>query len=226
MVTGQGDIQRSRVTSPTAMFTLSGITGGLTVTIWAGYYFGWSMPPTPLWITIILGVVSVVSFMAGVREHYIREGIRIHSEHIAAISATATPAERASAVTSPRELRPPGSALPQTSSARITVDLDPALLIGMANSDDYTSAEVQRLAEPYLGKWMRVRGPVADVGKTKMALANYTSRHAGLYEMVLEFDNEWAERLNLLRKGSDVSVLGQIESVTKLGVHLTRCEIL
>lgn len=106
---------------------------------------------------------------------------------------------------------------------RIAVDVDVAYLLGIVKRGD-TSGDAQRTIKPFLGKWMTVAGPIADVGETKMQLANHVDR-IGVYELFLTFDDEWRDRLSVLRKGAAVTVFGQIQKVG-LHVHLSHCELL
>ncbi len=108
---------------------------------------------------------------------------------------------------------------------RIVLDIDAAVLIGIKNSTQ-TIAEKQRLWKPYVGKWIRVSGPVADVSETKMFLVNYTTPIMHQYELVLKFDAPWSDRFSIIPKGSNVTVLGRIEDFMAALVVISRCELI
>jgi hypothetical protein len=111
-----------------------------------------------------------------------------------------------------------------STAERIFLDIDARMLVALKNGN-HTLAEKQRLWKPYVGKWIRVSGPVVDVSETKLFLANYTTPTTGLYELILKFEPAWSDRISVLQKGSNVSVVGCIDDFKAVCVVLSRCEL-
>jgi hypothetical protein len=55
----------------------------------------------------------------------------------------------------------PGALTTSPPEKRITIDVDPDYLFGLA--DDKTRAQAVKLQEPFIGKWMKLSGPIVDV---------------------------------------------------------------
>jgi len=111
--------------------------------------------------------------------------------------------------------KPPGV---RTKQDRVIVDVEPAYLLNLYK--DHTSLQGQKLAEPYIGKWMQVSGPIGDVGNGILTFANIEVTN-GVYMM---FDKH-APSLAVLRKGQIITVLGRIDEIKRFDVTLVDCEI-
>ena len=57
--------------------------------IWGVYFFA-AMPPVAFGITCVLAGMGFVCLLAGAREHYIREGIRIAEDYYLPLQAKLT----------------------------------------------------------------------------------------------------------------------------------------
>jgi hypothetical protein len=105
------------------------------------------------------------------------------------------------------------------------IDVDAAFILSIIKNKEHTTAEMQRLLKPYLGKWMKVSGPVRDVSESTLTLANYITS-AGLLDVFLHFDSAWSERPAVQRVGAPVTVLGQIVQADRMALRLKHCELI
>lgn len=108
---------------------------------------------------------------------------------------------------------------------RIFIDEKPAFLQQFFR--DHTSVQAQKLLDPYLGKWFRPLSlTVQDINKYRSGYSVYgktTEDNVGIH---MKFDERWSERISILRRGSVLSVIGQIVEADQLSLSLQECEIL
>jgi hypothetical protein len=97
----------------------------------------------------------------------------------------------------------------------------------MAFYDGHTSAQGDRLAEPYKDNWIRGHGTVSDVWESSieatvmiMALTDKP-----LKVVLARFEKPFARPVLLLHKGAEVQVVGQVASVSATKVELVNCEL-
>ena len=109
---------------------------------------------------------------------------------------------------------------------RIIVDVTPEYL--MSFFAEHTSIQAQRLIEPYIGKWMRVSGPLGNVSNTQnfaqVVFEHRPQSFTVIYMLFRQPDRN--NRLSVLRRGTQLTVLGQIKEVTQLTLHLDNCELI
>jgi hypothetical protein len=120
----------------------------------------------------------------------------------------------------PQEVKLP----PKYSNLEI-IDVTPDYLIGLF--DQHTSIQAQRLIEPYIGKWMRVSGKLRDISDHTYGsqLSFERSRLGGnVYMWFRQPDRK--DRLSVLRRGTRLTVLGQIQWVNNMEVNLDNCELI
>lgn len=89
---------------------------------------------------------------------------------------------------------------------------------------EHTEITADRLARPYLGKWLRAFGEICDVSTTiygKYWVYVTTEDRPSFH---LEFDNEWMDQVAILRKGQQIAVAGQIAAITSGSISLRHCE--
>ncbi|OLE52218.1 MAG: hypothetical protein AUG51_19125 [Acidobacteria bacterium 13_1_20CM_3_53_8] len=95
-----------------------------------------------------------------------------------------------------------------------------------------TTAQGEKLAKNYVGKWMRVSGPIQDVEvETDPFLPLSVARvnlRTGLGEagIFLRFSRKWVDSLSVLRNGDTISVFGQIKYVARNHISLKKYELL
>jgi hypothetical protein len=126
-----------------------------------------------------------------------------------------------------------------TSTDRIFVPENVDLDYLTSTYRDNTAIQADALFAVYRGKWMRVSGSVfqiVDVPSTnnlppKLSVSVRSPRNGsahrdgGHFLVFLTFDNSWREQLSTFRIGSNLSVIGQLESLGSTGPILEHCEI-
>jgi hypothetical protein len=109
---------------------------------------------------------------------------------------------------------------------RVPINESPAKLCRTGKS--LTSAQKQSVRELYYGLWLRVDGPVSDVGPWDKSYCRVTLKREFRGSTVqLRFTDEWVfhNRLAVLGKRSGITVIGRITEITDVSVILTNCEI-
>ena len=100
------------------------------------------------------------------------------------------------------------------------VDVDPDYLMSLYK--DLTTIHGETLTRPYIGKWIKVSGPVGDIHSDSLSFAGRTSRTANGIHMLF---GKHATDLPLLRPGQTVTVLGCVYRIGRFDMTLTDCEI-
>ncbi len=93
---------------------------------------------------------------------------------------------------------------------------------------DHVSAQADKLIQPYLGKWLRVQGEVKDVFSLtdEWGVILRMDRPPSLgISTSLRFNQNEGTRLQMLPRGSMLTVIGQISRVERDSVWLHNCEI-
>jgi hypothetical protein len=124
-----------------------------------------------------------------------------------------------------REPRP--SAPPPPAPARELVDTTPEHLVGLYR--EHTSVQADSLASPFIGKWIRISGPLNDAQSFKYFVqVTFGDRTlvADKSHVYAYFDHKpWADRLAMLRRGDTVTLIGRIKSVDAGSLHVEHCEL-
>jgi hypothetical protein len=116
--------------------------------------------------------------------------------------------------------------VPVAAEDRVLVgpDITPEYLLGMISG--HTAIQADRLIGPFIGKWMRVSGNVFQISALSNGGAN-VAFVVNLTDVIsMSFDPPWSERLSILTKGSQLTVIGQIARVSSsLGIGLEHCDV-
>jgi hypothetical protein len=112
---------------------------------------------------------------------------------------------------------------------RKIVDVTPEYLIGFFNAG-HTSVQAKKLAEAFIGKWMKVSGLLGDV------LGNYPSQRMVVFSdrssykrnsvNMFFYDKERFGELSTLKLGDTITVIGQLSDVNSFEISLHNCELL
>jgi hypothetical protein len=130
----------------------------------------------------------------------------------------------ASTVVKPRTDGPPAPKVP------IPPDITPAYLTNLYKGK--TTIEGDRLAAPYIGKWMTVTGKVADLRESKMLETTQShvyidqrlTRTHGIQLMASIADSS-KDRALLLRRDDEVSLWCRIDWIDYFSVTLDSCDL-
>lgn len=106
---------------------------------------------------------------------------------------------------------------------RKVLDVTTEYLTGLYTG--HTDIQGARLVQPYLGKWLKVTGEVANVSPWRRGYASVDLE--GRLDLGLYFtDKDYVDdRLAVLRIGEPVSIVGEIEKITRTSVWLDNCEL-
>lgn len=93
-----------------------------------------------------------------------------------------------------------------------------------------TAVQGELLAATYVGKWLKVSGNLNDVHVYKLGGVPFIRiTHvtlAGSPAVLMSFGRKWSDRLSVLSEGELITVLGQIDKVSRSDVWLKNCELL
>ena len=132
----------------------------------------------------------------------------------------------------------PNSAPPPTrvninpTDRRICVDVSADYLLKLF--EDHTEIQADKLFAPYIDQWMMIRdAEIADISKpfqyVKILDTSFRGRLgvtlASKHKTYLYFNSDWEKRVSVLRRGSKITVIGQIKSAALSHVTLENCEI-
>ena len=108
-----------------------------------------------------------------------------------------------------------------TPTKPVVVDVTPEYLWQLF--EGRTSAQAGKLVASYIGKWMQVSGPLGDVGTFQVTFRNIRGTYTVIYMYFRK--KQWITRLSALTLGENITVLGRIERVNSLELHLETCEL-
>jgi hypothetical protein len=108
-------------------------------------------------------------------------------------------------------------------AAEVTVDY----LTGLY--DGRTQVQGDRLADPYIGKWMEISGSIEimtglGAKATTITLSPYTVGHRGISVWMMFLTDR--DRLETIPLGGELTALGRIEKVTQDEIKLLECQLL
>lgn len=103
-------------------------------------------------------------------------------------------------------------------------DITPQYLCGLYR--DHTAVQADRLASPYQGKWMKVSGSVDDIRAEYDAFVITIWIVRGELIANVRFDKRrWADRVSMLKQGSEIKVTGKLQTIGQHAVFLIKCEL-
>jgi hypothetical protein len=108
------------------------------------------------------------------------------------------------------------------------IDVTPQYLLGLRRTPTLTQLQISRLLEPHLRKWIKITALIDDIMETGVALEVPTDeQERGIKSRVVALvDTPLRPRLHNLQKGTEISVIGQIEGVYLMEIFLEHSEIL
>jgi hypothetical protein len=114
---------------------------------------------------------------------------------------------------------------------RIFIDVTPAYLVGLFAG--HTDIQAKPLATPFIGKWMKVSGPLGNVLSNRQTISQVTFQKGSLFDRGYEFFTvymyfdraRWDDRLAVLPPGSGITVVGRLREFDGVGVYLENCEL-
>jgi hypothetical protein len=172
---------------------------------------------------------AVVLFVAGIKWPQIKQKLskNPHGQAQPKIEIPPTPPQPlpSSSVSMPPAVH---SETESQSEKRETVNVTPEYLTGFYR-EGHTSVQARKLAEAFLGKWMKVSGPLGDVlgNYDNQRMVVFSNRSIYTNDLVNMFfrDKKWFSKLSTLRRGDTITVIGQVTDVNNLEIWLNNCEL-
>ena len=125
----------------------------------------------------------------------------------------------------------------QRSDGRVILgrSVTPELLIDLHMK--HTALQADRLAAPYIGKWLRLQGKVGNVSTrsneqicvalTLVPITSATLAHPlAMTTTLLYFSPDAAPELETLQLNDEIAVLGKIEEIGYMSLILEECELI
>ncbi|MCA1703930.1 MAG: OB-fold putative lipoprotein [Actinobacteria bacterium] len=110
---------------------------------------------------------------------------------------------------------------------RHIVNVTPGHLAGFFEA--HTDIQARKLVESYLGQWLRVSGPLHNVSTFSYGVAFVSFVHGTYDHLTIQLifsDQKVVEnRLAVVSRGTEITVLGQIKDVDHYVVRLENCEL-
>ncbi|MGA8026421.1 MAG: hypothetical protein WB992_04695 [Bryobacteraceae bacterium] len=106
----------------------------------------------------------------------------------------------------------------------LPTNIDPAYLTGLYRG--HTSVQADSIARTYIGKWMKLSVSVGDVSSS--VLDKHIHMLSGLDNATVGMDFDaatWADRVSVLRRGSQVTVIGTVYRIDAYTLELDNCEL-
>jgi hypothetical protein len=121
-----------------------------------------------------------------------------------------------------QEMRDESTSIVVPKEGKTFVDLTPEQLIAFYK--DNTGIQADKLVAASIDKWMPLHGRLGEVlGNPKSVQVTFTDRGVGNQVFMLFRDQEQIDRLSTLKRGTRMTIYGQIKSVDMLAVHLDNC---
>ena len=115
----------------------------------------------------------------------------------------------------------------QLPDGRVLVDVTPQYLTDFFR--EHTDIQARKLLEAFIGKWMRVSGPVGDVypNDESNATVYFYPPTYGRTQVLMYFNDKAIidDRLRVLKKGDRKTVIGQIDWAWPQQLELDNCEL-
>jgi hypothetical protein len=89
-----------------------------------------------------------------------------------------------------------------------------------------TQIEGDRLAEPYINKWITLEDKVTNISLKNFPNGYQITCTDNFVYALFDFSNKWKNRIELLRVGDVITVCGKITSVNSSVILLTDCELI
>lgn len=129
--------------------------------------------------------------------------------------------------------RDPEPSAPERERVFVPSNITPEYLADLF--DDRTDLQAKGLVEPYIGKWMKVSGPLGNVSPPNKYFTQVTLKTKGMFDgggrfethgyLYMYFKPGWEERLAMLRPDTSIAVVGRLKEVNWVEVHLEHCEL-
>lgn len=129
-------------------------------------------------------------------------------------------------VARPAEVQPPMETTPSPPAAgplvagRMIVTVQPQYLADFFKQ--HLDVQAKKLVEAYIGKWIRVSGPLGNVYSNQVTFKSATYGDTTVFMYPAE---GFIEQCSVLVRGQHIEVMGRIKDVNRIELHLEECEL-
>jgi hypothetical protein len=94
--------------------------------------------------------------------------------------------------------------------------------------EEYTEIQARTRVADVIGKWVKVSGPLGNVGDfTSFSQVTFAHRPSPSAIVYMYFrKKKWFDRLSVLNRGDNITVVGRIREVRGGELHLDNCELI
>jgi hypothetical protein len=107
--------------------------------------------------------------------------------------------------------------------SRVFVDSTPDHLMSFYR--EHTRIQADKLAEAYIGKWIKISASVNNVSAMSGGGVTVTVKQTPMDLIFLKFGSEWADRVAPMRREQNITVIGEIEEIRFDSLILISCEL-
>jgi len=103
------------------------------------------------------------------------------------------------------------------------LQVTPEYLLSIREDRKYTSVQIDRMLEPYIGKWMKIDGSIRDISSSclMVRIPRPSEKYEDYYfDIALYFEAEWAGRFHALGAGHRVLAIGKLRRIYAGAVEL------
>ena len=124
--------------------------------------------------------------------------------------------------------RDPGRPTPEVkkgskASERIFVDISPKDLMDL--NKGRMLIERDRLLSPYIGKWVKISTSVDNAAVSENSVVVW-AKNPEKERIIMSFDKNWANHVEVLRRGQNIKIVGEIQRVDVFDLWLENCELI
>ena len=148
--------------------------------------------------------------------------VKVAEQSSAAVRRTAEDTE----LRYPGQGRPPEPPPTTSHPERVFLpgDVDPKYLTSLYREN--TSLQADAIARNYIGKWMKLSVAVEDIERGYDGSFRIFSYQGSHIAVGMVFTADWGDRVSVLRRGSQITVVGILHEVDSRVIHLRNCELI
>lgn len=173
-------------------------------------------------ISVSVAIVAIIALFAVNSIRYVNRKQKRAETASSTIASIDTPKEKLLTPPSPKAHNP----------ERVVLNVEPKYLMGLFK--EHTEAQARKLLEAYIGKWLQISGRVADVKSDSSVIRDAVIWTVFIYIEGTGMDiatleshkQEWIDRVSVLRLGDRITVLGQLDRVSRISIGLEHCELI
>jgi hypothetical protein len=117
----------------------------------------------------------------------------------------------------------PASSPARIDEGRVMVNVDGVYLTNICK--EHMAIQAEKLIQPFIGKWMKVVGRVADIKEEDSGMKVIFERNESLLYILTFDDRSWRDHLLVMPRGTQINALGKIQNIAATWISLTSCKL-